>query len=419
MPAFKPPRLTLVMLRNVLFAILLSVIVFVFGYYFGYQGYLIKATDSPKVTIDRQVPPSQKELNFNLFWQIWDSVHQYYFDKEKIKDANLVYGAIRGMVAAIGDPYTVYLPPAENKVIQEDLGGSFEGVGIQIGFKGNQLAVVAPLPGSPAERSGIKAGDYIVGIKDEAKDVEIGTVGITIPEAVKLIRGEKGTKVTLFLLREGSDVPLEVEVTRESIDIPSVTINYVEKEGKTYAHLVLTKFAAETPEEWEEGVVELLTKGDLAGLVLDLRNNPGGYLDDATLIASDFLETGSSVVIQERSDGTKETKKVERLGRLKQVPLVVLVNKGSASASEILAGALKDNGRAKLVGQKTFGKGTVQESMQLEDEGGLHITVARWLTPSGFWVNDGGLEPEVVAEDNEETEEDEELNRAIEVLQGV
>lgn len=414
----KPPKVNYSLLRNFFVGILLSSVVFVLGYYFGVKGYQFQVATYPKVTIDRQAPPEKKEIEFNLFWRVWDTVHQSYFDKSKIKDSDLVYGAIRGMVAAIGDPYTVYLAPEENKVIQEDLGGSFEGVGIQIGFKGNQLAVVAPLPGSPADKAGIKAGDFIVGIKDEGKKIERGTIGITLPEAVQLIRGAKGTRVTLFLLREKSETPLEIEVTRESIDVPSITITYIEKDGGQIAHLKLTKFAAETLGEWEDTVSEFLVKKDLKGIVIDVRNNPGGYLDDAIEIASDFLETGKVIVKQQRSDGNKEEHKVQKLGRLKAIPVVVLINGGSASASEILAGALRDNNRAKLVGEKSFGKGTVQESMQLEGDGGLHVTVSRWLTPNDTWVNEGSLKPEYEILDSEDTEEDEQLQKAMEVVTG-
>lgn len=409
------PKVNFALLRNVLFIVVIITLSFGTGYLFGFKGFILESSQFPKVTITREVPPDKKDINFNLFWQVWDTLSAKYFDKEKLIPAQMVYGAIKGMVAAIGDPYTAYLPPEENKVVQEDLQGTFEGVGIQIGFKGNQLAVIAPLPGSPAERVGIEAGDFIIGIKDERRSVDRGTVGITLPEAVQAIRGPSGSKVTLTLLREGVEEPIVVEIVRETIDVPSVVVEYL-KDDESIAHVKLLKFSGETLSEWEEAVVELLKRPNLKAVILDVRNNPGGFLNDAIELASDFLDTGETVVIEEGADAQRNEYRVEKLGRLRRVAVVVLINEGSASASEILAGSLKDNKRAQLVGETTFGKGTIQESLQVNGNGGLHITIARWLTPSGFWVNEGGLKPDVEVEDNQETEEDEQLQKAIEIL---
>ena len=325
----------------------------------------------------------------------------------------MVYGAIEGMVSAVGDPYTVFLPPDKNKVVQEDLQGTFEGVGIQIGFKGNQLAVIAPLPGSPAEAAGVKAGDFIMGILDEEKGIERGTVGISLADAVQAIRGEAGSKVTLSLLREGLSEPILVDITRAAIDIPSVELSF-EAEGRV-AHIKLFKFGGETDGEWETAVAEILKRPEVEGIVLDVRNNPGGYLLGAVDIAGEFLKTGKVVVIEERA-GTKDSYVVENVGRFLNTPLVILVNEGSASASEILAGAIKDNKRGKIVGEVTFGKGTIQEPQQVNGGAGLHITIARWLTPNGTWVNDGGLKPDVEVTDDPATEDDEQLREAVKTL---
>ena len=334
--------MTIHSLRKILIILVLSVSVFLGGYGLGREGYKADIKKFPKVTITRETPVDRQELNFSLFWRVWDTLTAKYFDKSELNPAAMVYGAIRGMVSAVGDPYTVFLEPNENKVVQEDLNGSFEGIGIQIGFKGTQLAVIAPLPDSPAEAAGVKAGDFIIGIKDEGKNIERGTVGISLPEAVQAIRGRAGTKVTLTLLREGETEPIVVEIARKELNVPTLIVTYV-GEGGSLAHVKLLKFGGETEEEWQKTVREI-------------------------------------------------------------------------SRKEILAGALRDARGVQLVGEKTFGKGTIQEPLQLDGGSGLHITIARWLTPSGFWVNGEGLTPDFVVEDDPETAEDEQLEKAIELL---
>ncbi|OGM21414.1 hypothetical protein A2863_00515 [Candidatus Woesebacteria bacterium RIFCSPHIGHO2_01_FULL_38_9b] len=407
------PKINFTLLRNLLIFSLIVSVSFTFGYFFGYKGFKTTEDRYGKVTITRELPVEKQDVDFGLFWKVWDTLGAKYYDKTKLVDGDMVYGAIQGMVSAIGDPYTVFLPPPDNKVVQEDLQGSFEGVGIQIGFKGKQLAVTAPLPGSPAEKAGVKAGDFIIGIKDEVKAIDMGTAGITLPQAVQAIRGTSGSKVTLLLLRDGKDEPFEVEIVRRAISVPSVVVEYKD-ESKSIAHVKLLKFAAETLTEWDNVISELVSNQNLKGVIVDVRNNPGGYLQGAVEVASDFLETGDVVVIEESGGDTKNEYKVEKLGRLRNVKTVVLINKGSASASEIFAGALKDHKRATLVGEVTFGKGTIQEPQQINGGSGLHITIARWLTPDGFWVNDGGLKPDIEIEDKEDTQEDEQLLKAVE-----
>lgn len=408
------PNINLNFLRNLILGVFVVSFFFSLGYLLGIRGLIASSSKFPEVSINRILPPEKEKLDFGLFWRVWDTLHEKYYDKSKLIDSEMVYGAIKGMVSAIGDPYTTYLPPAENKIFQEDLQGTFEGVGIQIGFKGNQLVVIAPLPNSPAEKKGIKAGDFIVRIKDESRGIDMATLGITLPEAVQAIRGKAGTSVKLTLVREGEQKPIEVVVVREAVNVPSVVVEYIE--SGSIAHIKILKFSKETLKEWENTIAELLLKRNLSGIILDVRNNPGGLLDDAIEIASDFLDSGRVVVIEEKGDGTRSEYRVKKLGRLKNYKLAVLLNEGSASASEILAGALKDNGKAKLIGETTFGKGTIQEPVQIEGNGGLNITIARWLTPSGFWVNDGGLKPDIEVKDNEETSEDEQLLEAVEIL---
>lgn len=410
----KLPRLKINLrrLRLVLVSLIVILASFTLGYWAASKGFRASLRSPFEVTISREIPVNRRSVDFSLFWRVWDTLDKDYFDKTKLVPSDMVFGAIKGLVSAIGDPYTVFLPPDQNKIVQEDLQGTFEGVGIQIGFKGTRLAVIAPLPDSPAEEAGIRAGDLIIGIKDIQKDIERGTVGITLPEAVELIRGPAGSKVTLILLRGDSEESLEIEVIRKSIDVPSVILSFV-GENESIAHLRILKFSGETNGGWETAVGEILKRPNITGIVLDVRNNPGGFLQGSVDTASEFLRNGSVVVIEENSNGQRTEFKVSRLGRFINTPVVVLVNKGSASASEILAGALRDIRGIKLIGETTFGKGTIQEPLQLDGGSGLHITAARWLTPNGTWVNEVGLEPDILIEDDLETTEDEQLLEAI------
>lgn len=410
-------KLPLSQLRKILLLVIISVGFFAFGYLTRDRGYNITTMDKGTVTITRDTPEQFTDVDFALFWDIWDTLELNYFDPTQIDQRKLVYGAIEGMVAAVGDPYTTFLPPAENKVAAEDLSGSFEGVGIQIGFKGNQLAVVAPLPGSPAEEAGVEAGDFIIGIRDEDKGIDRGTVGITLPEAVQAIRGPAGTKVTLALLRDGNDNPLIVDVERRAIEVPSVELSFV-GENENVAHLAVFKFGEETNGEWDKAVLEILKKQDLNGIIIDVRSNPGGYLYGAVQLGADFMDLGSLVVSEERQGKITQEYKTTEAGKLIGERIVVLINGGSASASEILAGALRDNLSTQLIGQKSFGKGTIQERSELPQGVALHITTAKWLTPNGTWVHENGLTPDYEVEDNPETEEDEQLLKAIEVVTG-
>lgn len=373
--------------------------------------------NSSRITIERTQPEEYQNVDFDLFWHVWNTLETSHLEKKQINDVDRVYGAIKGMVAAVDDPYTVFLTPEENRVTQEDLSGEFGGVGIQIGYRGAQLAVIAPLPNSPAEKAGVRAGDLIAGIKDVNKDVERGTQGITLPEAVQLIRGDIGTTVTLSLLREDNDTPIIVDLERATIDVPSVVSSF-EGDNENVAYIQILKFGADTKREWDNAVLEVLKKENLAGVIIDVRNNPGGYLQGAIDLGGEFLNLSDTVVIEEDSDGNQKFYKTETQGRLTGDEVVVLVNQGSASASEILAGALRDNIQAPIIGENTFGKGTIQEPRQLENGLGLHITVAKWLTPNEFWVNEVGLEPDIVLEDNPETEVDEQLQAAIDYFSG-
>jgi len=410
------PKISLRTLRRFTLRIVFIGVVFAGGYLLGAQK-MPFAGNVPlsSANLDRSAP---KDVEFSLFWQVWDTLENRYFDQSKLNAYDMVYGSIKGMVAAVGDPYTVFLTPRENTVVQEDLQGNFEGVGIQIGFRGTNLAVISPMPGTPADEANIEAGDLIIGIKDEQKGIDRSTVGISLPEAVQIIRGEAGSIVSLTLIREGEPEPLIVDVERRAIEVPSVVLEFV-GESQNIAHIQILKFGAETTDEWNEAVLDIIKKRDLKGVIVDVRNNTGGYLQAAVDLASEFIDVGETVVIEEQGNGDRHEFAVERMGRLMREPVVVLVNQGSASASEILAGALRDQIDAPLVGQTTFGKGTIQEPQQIEGGAGLHITIARWLTPSEFWVNEVGLEPDVIIENNPDTLEDEQLQAAIDRVNAI
>ncbi|KKU09293.1 MAG: Carboxyl-terminal protease [Candidatus Woesebacteria bacterium GW2011_GWB1_45_5] len=408
-------KLTFLKVRKVILVLVVLVGVFSGGYYLGVQGYRMEVKKALNVQISRQVPPD-KDVDFSLFWQVWDTLSAKYYDKTKLVPSEMIYGAIAGMTSALGDPYTMFLSPRENKVVDEDLSGSFEGVGIEIGYRLTRLAVISPLSGSPAETSGVKAGDFIVHIKDEKRNIDIGTNGIGIAEAVQAIRGPAGSKVILTLIRDGEEEPVTAEITRAKLDVPSVTLKFV-GEGESIAHIRVAKFSGDTLTEWNQAVTEIISrKTPVSGIIVDLRNDPGGYLQGAIDIAGDFLPTGTTAVIEQRGDGSKTEHKTDNFGRLQKYTVVVLINEGSASASEILAGALRDQRDFKILGEKSFGKGTIQEPIEITGGSGLHVTTARWLTPKGVWIHEAGIDPDTIVVDDENTDEDEQLQKAIEAF---
>ena len=358
------------------------------------------------------------QLDLSMMWKVKDQLTKMYLDKSKMEDKNMVYGAIQGMVASLGDPYTMYLPPSENKSANQDLAGEFGGVGIQLGYKEKNLAVMAPLVNTPAAKAGLLAGDLILKIIDKANNVDKDTSGIGLDEAVNLIRGKVGTEVTLKMYRESKKDTFDVTMKRDSIVVPSSELVWKQENGKNIAWIKLYKFSEQLYTDWPKIVDEIKSK-NADGIVLDLRNNPGGFLQSAVMVASDFVKSGT-IVSQQSSDGSVQKYDVDQSRRqLLDKKMVVLVNGGSASASEILAGALKDYNRAKLVGDKTFGKGTVQQPEDFPDGSGLHITIAKWLLPSGKNIHKIGVDPDVsvpfVANDKD-PKADNQFDKAVEVL---
>lgn len=350
------------------------------------------------------------------FWRVWNLMEEKYVTasgSSLVSDEERLEGAIEGMVRSYGDPYSVFLPPSDAEQFGENIAGNFGGVGMEIGLRDGLLTVIAPLPGTPAEQSGIMAGDIIVTIDDTDTD------GMSIDEAVQRIRGEKGTDVTLGVFREGVAGVDEIVVTRDTIAIPTVA---TELEDDVFI-ISLYSFNALAEVKMREALEQYAASGTKK-LVLDLRGNPGGYLQSAVAIASYFLPAGDVVVREQFSEGEEEEvyrSQGRTLGQYAPEELVVLVNGGSASASEILAGALKEQGVATVIGETTFGKGSVQELVELPGGSSLKVTIARWLTPDGTSISEGGLEPNIVVERTVEqvvAGEDPQLDAAIRYANG-
>jgi len=364
--------------------------------------------NNPIVNIEKGKP---EDVDFSSFWKAWEIIDSKYVSYATTTETQeRVWGSIQGLAASLGDPYTVFFPPVEKKAFDQELSGNFEGVGMEIGIRDNILTVVAPLKGTPADRAGMQPGDKIIRIEDKI------TSNMTVEEAVMLIRGEKGTGVTLTIVR-GNDEPEEVTIIRDVIDLP-----IIETETKDGVFIIrLYNFSAPAANEFR-GALRDFINSNSDKLILDLRGNPGGFLDSAVDMASWFLPAGE-VVVREDFGGNEESRIFRSIfGRNifnENLKMAILVNGGSASASEILAGALSEHGVAKLVGTQTFGKGSVQELVPVTSDTSLKITIARWLTPQGKSISEGGLTPDVVVEMTEEdieNDRDPQLEKAIEML---
>ncbi len=395
--------------------VVIIILAFVLGWQLGHRDYDVQWKNYiPNVKVVNQQPTNKDvTVDFKLFWDTWDLVTTKYIDKKAIDPQKLYYGAIQGMVAAIGDPYTVFLPPQAQKTTKEQLGGEFSGVGIQLGYnKDNRLVVIAPLPDTPASKAGVKPGDLIA--KIDGKDA----TQLSLPDAVNQIRGPKGTSVMLTLLTEGETKTHDVTLARDTIVVKSADYQAkATKAGKKIAYIKLTSFGERTKDEWDQAVSKALADG-AQGVVVDVRNNPGGFLDGAIYIGSEFIDEGN-IVLQEDAQGNRQNYAPVRTGRLLNQPVVVLMNKGSASASEILAGAIQDHKRGKLVGDQSFGKGTIQSAEDLAEQTGIHITTAKWLTPDGRWIHNKGLTPDVKVEVGDDPSKDPVLDKALELLESM
>lgn len=380
-----------------------------------YSGYQIGRAH-PRVVevanIENIASEKEELVNFGTFWEAWDVLRNEYLKGEEPKNQEMVYGAIKGLVDSMGDPHTIFLPPEDSKKFEEDVVGNFGGIGAEIGVKDDQLVVIAPLKGNPAEAVGLKAGDKIFGIDGKPTD------NLDVNEAVKKIRGEIGTAVVLTIFREGWDKTEDFKIVRANIVIPTLETKIIDFGGKKMAHISLYAFNQNAPLGFYKEVLFASFNG-AEGIILDLRNNPGGFLEVAINLAGWFVEKGEVVVSEKFRNGEGDIFRADGNQALKDAPVVILVNKGSASASEILAGALRAIRGTKLIGTNTFGKGTVQELRSLSDNSKIKLTIANWVLPDGKIISEEGLEPdfkvEITPEDSEK-KFDSQLEKAKEVL---
>jgi len=355
-------------------------------------------------------PPANTEELFAPFWEAWDIVHQDYID-QPVDDVELMHGAIRGMLEALGDQHTSYMDPIQYEQANQPLNGSYEGIGAWVDTTGERLTIISPMPNSPAEKAGLQPDDRIIAIDGE--DV----TNLTPELVLRRVLGPAGTTVTLTIEREDLAEPLDVTITRAKIDLVSVYGEMVE--GENIAYVQLVTFGERTHTELRKTLEELLANNP-DGLILDLRYNGGGYLDTAIDVLSEFIEKDQLVMIEDFGNGKRDMYYSRGDGLATGIPLVVLVNEGSASASEITAGAIQDLNRGVLVGTTTFGKGSVQNWIPLRNnQGAVRVTIARWYTPNERQIHEIGIEPDYTVEITEqdiENNNDSQLQKAIEIL---
>lgn len=372
------------------FMILCIVFVFLTGLYLGYSHQL--AIGKVKNVINQQPDRSPTDVaDFEEFWKVWNLLNEKYPDADKVSNQERVYGAIQGLLASTQDPYTVFFPPEESKLFEEEVLGSFSGIGVEIGVKDNALVVISPLKDSPAEQAGIRAGDYFFKID------EFTVADMTLDESIKHIRGPEGTQVKITVVRPQVQQPLEFMVTRQIINIPTIAEDEIDN---TYI-ISLYNFNSTSRELVHQALINARKKNK-ENIILDLRGNPGGYLDSAVAISSEFLEEGTTIVSEDYGEGKKPLVHRSRgYGTISQnTKVVILLDKGSASASEIVAGAMKDNMRATIIGETSFGKGSVQELLPVSHNTSAKITIAKWLTPNGDTISGKGITPHILVEQN-------------------
>jgi len=346
---------------------------------------------------------------FKPFWQAWQIVHDQYVD-QPVDDTALMRGAIRGMMDALGDKHSSYMDPVQYKEAETSLSGEYEGIGAWVDLTGDYLTIISPIPNTPAEKAGLKSGDQVIAIDGE------DMTGVASEIAHQKVLGPAGTNVTLTIKREGVDAPFDVTITRAKVTVPSVESKMLDN---NIAYVQIVQFGEKTTSELKSQLKDLMNQNP-KGLILDLRNNGGGYRDTAVDVLSQFLPAGKIAMYEEYGDSTKQEFKTSGRGLATDIPMVVLINEGSASASEITAGALQDYGRAQLVGVTSYGKGSVQVWTALDNnEGAVRVTIARWLTPNSRQINGVGLTPDLKVEitaDQIKAGEDPQLDQAVNLL---
>lgn len=354
----------------------------------GILGWFMHANLGSEVRITDSSTDEEGELDLALFWDVWKTVQANFYDIEHVEDQEATYGAVHGLVESLGDPYSEFMTPEESTSFQQSLDSELEGVGMELTVKEGLLVVVSPLKDSPAELAGILPGDHVYMVEGNP------TSEMTLFDAIMSIRGAPGTQVTLTILREGSSDPIEMTITRAKIEVPTVESRVEERNGKTLTVVSMYQFGNDTSSEFGEAVraAQLL---DSDGMVLDLRLNGGGYLDIAVEVLGEFFDEEQKAVIVKHRNDENEVMYTNGDGELSELPLVVLIDEGSASASEIVAGALQDYKRAVLMGETSFGKGSVQELATLSDGSSLRLTIAKWFTPLDRGIDQVGITPDV------------------------
>ncbi len=396
-----------------IFVVIISLAVAIF---LGYKIGLVEGQENVlKTPPDSIINTGEEEIDkadFSVFWEAWRNLERDFLDKERLIPQEMVYGAIGGMVDSLGDQHTNFFNPEEAREFEQGLSGEYQGVGMFVSIKKDQLTVISPLEGTPAQKAGLRAGDKIIEVGDKE------TQGMFLDEAVSLIKGPEGTDVRLLINRQGWSEPKEFIIKRALIIIPTLEWEII-GENKDIAWLRIYHFNRILTPQLEKKSIDILNSS-AKKIILDLRNNPGGYLDVANQVAGWFLEQGQVIVIQESNiEEERKTFKSNGPSTFSEYPIVVLINEGSASGSEILAGALRDNRGAQLIGETSFGKGSVQKPIFLSDGSSLKITIARWLTPNGESISETGLLPDIVVELTEEdwqNDLDPQLDKAVEVL---
>ncbi|MFA5210920.1 MAG: S41 family peptidase [Patescibacteria group bacterium] len=380
-------------IKIVLIAILLLAVFAVgvlFGINYGVKDALFNESGEVEISkvLNLYSNTRKDSVDFEQFWKVWDKIHKDYVDPQKINDTKLFYSAVSGMIAGLEDPYSVYFSPEKAAEFTETLSGEFEGIGAELAIKDNKLIVVAPLPDSPAEKTGLKSGDIILAIDEN--DV----YGLSVEEAVAKIKGEKGTIVKLKIAR-GEEI-FDLEITREVLNRPTI---YLEEKKDGIFYLSISDFNEKTWDEFEKNIKKVIEENQkIKAIILDLRSNPGGFLDTAVKISSEWIENG--VIVSEKFNDNKENV-YETIGnhRLKNIKTIVLIDEGTASSAEIVAGALQDQEKATVIGKKSFGKGSVQEYEILLDGSALKLTIAKWFTPNGTAIDGIGIKPNIEVEE--------------------
>ncbi|HBB56845.1 TPA: hypothetical protein DEW47_00995 [Patescibacteria group bacterium] len=392
---------------KIIFSTLIILGIFAGGSLFGYtQG---RSIDSAQNIVNKE-EGKNSSIDFYPFWKTWNIIRDKYVANEDLDDQAMVWGAISGLVGSTGDPHSVFFPPEDAKEFEDNIRGDFGGVGMEIGMRNGILTVIAPLKNTPAYKAGIKAGDIIIEINGES------TVGLNVNQAVKLIRGEIGTTVKLTILHKDDGEPQEIAIVRNIIQIP--IIDTEQKENGIFV-ISLYSFTGSSMDMFREALREFVYSGS-GKLILDLRGNPGGFLESAVDLSSWFLPMGKTIAKEKFGTGEETIFRSKGYNIFTgDLPFVILINEGSASASEIMAGALSEHGKAKTVGQKTFGKGSVQELVPVTVDTSLKITIAKWLTPNGISIEGNGLTPDVEVEIKKEDIEsgrDPQMEKAIEMV---